>query len=132
MIFSGADQQTHLIDMNGNAEKTWSQAGFPSAIIDLKLVGGERGHMLLQLSEKDPGKLGSAGNGLDNQSVGELDWNAKVVWQWGDKAPGSEAVSNWVYRVLPVSYDGVPKGTPRSETAVIAPAAGVQQTSASR
>src|SRR5476651_2341943 len=69
----------------------WPQAGFPSAIIDPKLVGGERGHVLLQLSDKDPGKLGSAGNGLGNQSVGELDWNGKVVWQWGDKAPGGAA-----------------------------------------
>mgnify|MGYP006193257251 CR=1 FL=1 len=43
VIFSGADKQTHLIDMNGNEVKTWSQAGFPSAIIDPKLVGGERG-----------------------------------------------------------------------------------------
>lgn len=80
VIFSGADKQTHLIDMNGNEVKTWPQAGFPSAIIDPQLVGGERGHVLLQLSDKDPGKLGSAGNGLGNQSVGELDWNGKVVW----------------------------------------------------
>ena len=34
VIFSGADKQTHLIDMNGNEVKTWPQAGFPSAIID--------------------------------------------------------------------------------------------------
>ncbi|WP_095170645.1 aryl-sulfate sulfotransferase [Pseudomonas sp. Irchel 3H3] len=91
VIFSGADKQTHLIDMNGNAVKTWPQAGFPSAIIDPQLVGGERGRVLLQLSDKDPGKLGSAGNGLGNQSVGELDWNGKVVWQWGDQAPGGAA-----------------------------------------
>ncbi|ROO12872.1 ArsR family transcriptional regulator [Pseudomonas fluorescens] len=91
VIFSGADKQTHLIDMNGSEVKTWPQAGFPSAIIDPKLVGGERGHVLLQLSDKDPGILGSAGNGLGNQSVGELDWSGKVVWQWGDKAPGGAA-----------------------------------------
>lgn len=179
----GVDRQTlQGIDMNGNEVKTWPQEGFPSAIIDPKLVGGERGHVLLQLSAKEPGKLGSAGNGLGNQSVGELDWNGTVVWQWGDKAPGgaaqqhhdqrrlpngntlidegmngrffqvtasgenvweyvspylgkapgSDAISNWVYRALPVSYDWVPLGTPRSETAVIAPAIGVQQASASR
>lgn len=91
VIFSGADKQTHLIDMNGNEVKTWPHAGFPSAVIDPKLVGGERGHVLLQLNDKDPGKLGSAGNGLGNQSVGELDWSGKVVWQWGDKAPGGAA-----------------------------------------
>ena len=91
VIFSGADKQTHLIDMNGNEVKRWPQAGFPSAIIDPKLVGGERGRVLLQLSDKAPGPLGSAGNGLGNQSVGELDWNGKVLWQWGDKAPGGAA-----------------------------------------
>ena len=64
VIFSGADKRTHLIDMNGNEVKAWAQAGFPSAIIDPQLVGGKRGHVLLQLSDKDPGKLGSAGNGL--------------------------------------------------------------------
>ena len=48
------------------------------------------------------------------------------------KAPGSDAISNWVYRALPVSYDWVPTGTPRSETAVNAPVVSVQQTNASR
>lgn len=91
VIFSGADKQTHLIDMNGNAVKTWPHAGFPSAIIDPTLVGGERGHVLLQLSDKAPGPLGSAGNGLGNRSVGELDWHGNVIWQWGDKAPGGAA-----------------------------------------
>ncbi len=91
VIFAGADKQTHLIDMDGNEVKNWPHNGFPSAIIDPKLVGGERGHVLLQLADKAPGPLGAAGNGLANQSVGELDWNGKVVWQWGDKAPGGAA-----------------------------------------
>ncbi|KTC39313.1 ArsR family transcriptional regulator [Pseudomonas sp. ABAC61] len=91
VIFSGADKQTHLIDMNGNEVKNWPQAGFPSAIIDPQQVGGERGRVLLQLKDKDPGPLGSAGNGLGNQSVGELDWNGQVLWQWGDQAPGGAA-----------------------------------------
>ncbi|WP_287811267.1 aryl-sulfate sulfotransferase [Pseudomonas sp.] len=91
VIFAGADKQTHLIDMDGNEVKNWPYNGFPSAIIDPKLVGGERGHVLLQLSDKAPGPLGAAGNGLANQSVGELDWSGKVLWQWGDKAPGGAA-----------------------------------------
>lgn len=65
VIFSGADKQTHLIDMNGNEVKNWPQAGFPSAIIDPQLVGGERGRVLLQLKDKEPGPLGSA----DRKSV---------------------------------------------------------------
>lgn len=91
VIFAGADKQTHLIDMDGNEVKSWPHNGFPSAIINPRLVGGERGHVLLQLSDKAPGPLGAAGNGLANQSVGELDWSGKVVWQWGDKAPGGAA-----------------------------------------
>jgi hypothetical protein len=58
------------------------------------------------------------------------------VWEYVSpylgKAPGSDAISNWVYRALPVSYDWVPTGTPRSETAVNAPVVGAQQTNASR
>ncbi|MEL7939931.1 aryl-sulfate sulfotransferase [Pseudomonas delhiensis] len=92
VIFSGADNRTHLIDMNGNEVKRWDRPGFPSAILDPKLANGERGHVLLQTADlADPGKLSSAGNGLRNQAVGELDWAGKTVWQWGDQAPGGAA-----------------------------------------
>lgn len=91
--------------------------------------------MLLQLS------VGSAGNGLGSQSVGELDWDGKVVWRLNSarrqpngntlidegmngrffqvtvsgenvweyaspflgKAPGKDAICNWVYRASRVS-----------------------------
>ncbi|SFC55875.1 Arylsulfotransferase (ASST) [Pseudomonas citronellolis] len=92
VIFSGADNRTHLIDMNGNEVKRWDRPGFPSAILEPKLAGGERGHVLLQTADlAEPGKLSSAGNGLRNQAVGELDWAGKTVWQWGDQAPGGAA-----------------------------------------
>jgi hypothetical protein len=31
------------------------------------------------------------GNGLRNQSIGELDWNGNVVWQWGAAASAQDA-----------------------------------------
>ena len=51
VIFSGADNRTHLIDMNGNEVKRWDRPGFPSAILDPKLANGERGHVLLQTAD---------------------------------------------------------------------------------
>lgn len=102
VIFSGADNRTHLIDMNGNEVKRWDRPGFPSAILDPKLANGERGHVLLQTADlADPGKLSSAGNGLRNQAVGELDWAGKTVWQWGDQAPGGAARQHHDLRRLP-------------------------------
>ncbi len=28
---------------------------------------------------------------FDNKTIGELDWDGKLVWSWGDKAPGGSA-----------------------------------------
>ncbi|HEJ9865124.1 TPA: aryl-sulfate sulfotransferase [Pseudomonas aeruginosa] len=92
VISSGADRKTHLIDMNGNEVKRWDYPGFPAAVIDPALNGGKRGHVLLQLADlAAPDKLASPGNGLANQALGELDWDGKEVWRWGDQAPGGAA-----------------------------------------
>lgn len=89
VIFSGADRKTHLIDMNGNEVKRWDYPGFPAAVIDPALNGGKRGHVLLQLADlAAPDKLASPGNGLANQALGELDWDGKEVWRWGDRGAG--------------------------------------------
>lgn len=92
VLFSGADDKTHLIDMDGNEVKRWEHSGFPSVLLDPALSQGERGHVLVSLEKKEPPKGVSAeGNGLRNQSIGEVDWNDKVVWQWGKEAPGGSA-----------------------------------------
>ncbi|WP_121358597.1 aryl-sulfate sulfotransferase [Pseudomonas aeruginosa] len=92
VIFSGADRKTRLIDMNGNEVKRWDYPGFPAAVIDPALNGGKRGHVLLQLADlAAPDKLASPGNGLANQALGELDWDGKEVWRWGNQAPGGAA-----------------------------------------
>lgn len=92
VIFSSPDKQTRLIDMNGNEVKRWDSAGFPAALIEPRLNGGKRGHLFVQLEDVAiPDTLASAGNGLRNKAVGELDWNGEVVWKWGDQAPGGAA-----------------------------------------
>lgn len=79
ILFSGSDKKTHLIDLNGNEVHQWPNQGFPSFYIDPQLANGAQGHVLLQLSE---GGLGSSNNS-EAQSIGEVDWDGKVVWQWG-------------------------------------------------
>ena len=85
VLFSGQDKKTHLIDMNGNEVRQWPHEGFPPVLLDPALAGGKRGNILLQLGSV-PGAQ-TTGNGLGNTSIGELDWNGKVVWQWGAGAP---------------------------------------------
>ncbi|MES2262407.1 MAG: aryl-sulfate sulfotransferase [Pseudomonadota bacterium] len=83
VVFSGQDKKTHLIDMNGNEVHQWANEGFPPVLLDPALTGGKRGNILLQLGNQ-PGV--SSGNGLGNKSIGELDWQGNVVWQWGATA----------------------------------------------
>jgi hypothetical protein len=101
VVFSGQDKKTHLIDMNGNEVRQWPHEGFPPVLLDPALTGGKRGNILLQLGSVSG--VYSAGNGLGNKSIGELDWNGKVVWQWG--AGAQEA-----YGSVSVGSSGAPGG----------------------
>jgi hypothetical protein len=95
VLFSGQDKKTHLIDMNGNEVRQWPHEGFPPVLLDPALTGGKQGNILLQLGSV-PGAQ-AAGNGLGNKSIGELDWNGKVLWQWGagaQDAYGSASVES--------------------------------------
>ena len=87
-VFSGQDGKTHLIDMNGNEVRQWPHVGFPPVLLDPALTGGKRGNILLQLANV-PGA--ASGNGLGNKAIGELDWEGKVVWQWGEGAQDAYA-----------------------------------------
>jgi hypothetical protein len=90
VIFDGRDGRTYLIDMNGNEVRTWNHVGFPSEMIDPKLTGGDRGHVFVQTA-------GTGGHGpaiFNNKTIAELDWNGKIVWEWGAKAPGGNALQN--------------------------------------
>ncbi|RYY76441.1 MAG: ArsR family transcriptional regulator [Gammaproteobacteria bacterium] len=78
VLFAGSDKKTHLIDLNGNEVHQWPYNGFPSVFIDPQLTGGKKGHVLVQLT----GETGGKNNGA-SQSLGEVDWNNKIVWKWG-------------------------------------------------
>lgn len=76
VLFAGQDKKTHLIDLNGNEVHQWPYDGFPSVFIDPKLVGGKKGHVLVQFS-------GGRAIDSESQSLAEVDWDGKPVWQWG-------------------------------------------------
>ena len=95
--FSGADGNTHLIDMDGNEVHRWPHEGLPGDVIDPRLVGGARGHVLLQLSRNDDPRGGI----FTHKTVGELDWAGQPVWTWGGEAPGGSARQNHDWARLP-------------------------------
>jgi hypothetical protein len=90
VLFGSTDGKTHLIDMNGNSVHEWNYWGFPSEMLDPKIVDGQPGHVLVQVSARP-------GNGaaiFRNKTVGEVDWAGKVLWEWGGQAPGGAANQN--------------------------------------
>ena len=90
LCFSGPDGATHLIDMDGNEVHRWTHVGLPGEVIEPDLAGGQRGHVLLQLSDLPD----SPGGIFGNRTVGELDWAGNTVWEWGAQAPGGAARQN--------------------------------------
>jgi hypothetical protein len=97
ICFSAPDGATHLIDMNGNEVHRWPHVGLPGEVIDPKLIGGQRGHVFLQLSD-GPDRRGGI---LSNKTVGERDWDGKTVWEWGTQAPDGMARQNHDWARLP-------------------------------
>ena len=85
--------QSYLIDMNGNEVHQWAQGGFPPLFLDPGVTRGQRGRILVQLSALPPGSGEAPGQAANfrNKTIAELDWNGKVVWQWGSEAPGGAA-----------------------------------------
>jgi hypothetical protein len=85
--------QSYLIDMNGNEVHHWKGRGFPPVLLDPAVAAGARGHLLVQLSALDlpTGAGPTRPENFRNKTIGELDWNDAVVWQWGSEAPGGAA-----------------------------------------
>lgn len=108
VLFGGADRKTHLIDMDGNEVHQWAYAGLPSELLDPQITGG-RGHLLVQLSTLEDDKSLDTGTSLSpgekllhgNKTIGELDWNGTVLWQWGAQAPGGAARQHHDWYRLP-------------------------------
>ena len=76
--------------MNGNTVHQWPDAAAHSTFIDPALTGGARGHVFVTLStvagrgtDLVPGRVA----GRIAETIGELDWDSKVVWKFGEKAP---------------------------------------------
>ena len=100
VAFGAPDGKSHLIDMDGNEVRRWAYFGFPSEILDPTVTGGKKGHILVQLSASDSSE--QPFNGIfNNKTIGELDWEGKVVWQWGEQAPGGAARQNHDWHRLP-------------------------------
>ena len=97
VIFGSPDGKTHLIDMNGNEVHSWPYIGFPSELLNPQITKGELGHVLVQLKNGE----GVWSGIFHNKIIGELDWEGKIVWQWGKDTPGSEARQNHDWNRLP-------------------------------
>jgi hypothetical protein len=90
-VFSAADRNSYLIDMNGNPVRSWPYRGFPTEVIDPALNQGRKGHVLLQLEERQDTDSRSFGNGVNNHAIAELDWNGKRLWRWAGEAETGHA-----------------------------------------
>ena len=90
--------------MDGREVHRWNYPGFPSGILDPALTGGKRGHVMVELSmmkKDDPAMFKGLPFIYHDKSLGELDWNGKVVWQWGANAPGGAAQQHHDWARLP-------------------------------
>lgn len=103
-LFSGGDGKTHVIDMDGNEVHRWDHPGFPSGMLDPALVGGARGHVMVQLAVmigSETGMVPGMPALFKNKTIGELDWDGNIVWQWGETAPGGAAQQHHDWARLP-------------------------------
>ena len=90
VCFSSLDGKTHLVDMDGNEVHSWDHAGNPGEVIDPKLVGGARGHVMLQTASN-----GDARGGIfTDKTIAEVDWDGKTVWSWSGEGVGGSALQN--------------------------------------
>jgi len=104
VLFTGGDNVARLIDLNGNTVRSWKDAGGHSTLINPAVNGGHQGHVFVTLETTE-------GQGTDlvpdrttgriSKTIGELDWDGKVVWQFGEKAPGGRAQQHHDWARLP-------------------------------
>lgn len=93
IVFASPDAKTYLIDMDGREVRRWEYQGFPSELLDPAVTGGAKGHVLVQLAagaKTGTGEVPGAAI-FNNKTIGELDWDGKVVWSCGEQAPGGAA-----------------------------------------
>jgi hypothetical protein len=104
VLFNGTDHRTYLIDMNGTVAHVWDRPGFPSKLVDPALLGGHKGVLGTQLSSislLEALTMGSATGVIPggpaqfrDKTFGYVDWEDTILWQWGDRAPGGNALQH--------------------------------------
>ena len=104
VLITGGDGSAHLIDMNGNSIHEWKNAGDLTTYIDPGLIGGKQGHVLVTLSTVE-------GQGTDlvpgavttriTKTIGEIDFDGRTVWTFGDKMPDGLARQHHDWARLP-------------------------------
>lgn len=104
VLFTGGDNVARLIDMNGNPAHEWKDAASHSTLIDPAVNGGKLGHVFVTLETAEgqgtslvPGQI----NRRIAKTIGELDWEGKTVWRFGEKAPGGAAQQHHDWARLP-------------------------------
>lgn len=104
VLFTGGDNTARLIDLNGNPVHEWKDAAAHSTLIDPAVNGGKLGHVFVTLETTEgkgtdlvPGQV----NRKITKTVGELDWDGKAVWSFGDKAPGGASQQHHDWARLP-------------------------------
>jgi hypothetical protein len=122
ILFTGGDNVARLIDMNGNVVHEWHNAGDLATLVDPSLIDGKRGHVLVTLATADVSgtDLVPGAQGRPAQTIGELDWDGKTVWAFGDKAPGKIAYQHH-------DWDRLPDGNTLVLVNVVHPIAGFKQ-----
>ena len=103
VIFTSGDNIARLIDLNGKVVRQWNDAGMYSTFLDPALAGAA-GHVLVTLET-------AKGSGTDlvpgriaeriSKTIGELDWDGKLVWSFGAQAPGGLAQQHHDWARLP-------------------------------
>jgi hypothetical protein len=96
-LFTGADGITRVIDLNGTVVHAWPFAGVPPRILDPALNAGRIGDVGVQLTDSGDARGGIYANG----TIGQLDWDGQLIWEWGAQAPGGAARQNHDWELFP-------------------------------
>lgn len=91
ILFDGRNNNSFLIDMNGSVVHSWEYSGFPVKMINPVLNNGKKGDIICQ-------------QGSDVYVCEKLiivDWQGKIVREWGSENASGVAQQNHGLKVLP-------------------------------
>ena len=101
VLFSSSDGKTYLIDMNGNVLHVWNYGGFPARMLNPDSTGGVRGEIGVQTALVPAGSRAGAISLVPGErgqfadlTFGYVSWQNKVIWKWGNQAPGGAALQH--------------------------------------